>query len=147
MTTTTTPTTAKGSNATKKSPKPKASAAKKTAKQSPAPRSPSATAKETSGPAAPKVSPAKSGLTDREIKVLAALDAGKDLTRAGLVKATGIAKGWSKLLGAATKKSFGGGKEGLEPRGLVKSAKDSRPLEYAITDAGRKALSSAKSGE
>src|SRR5262249_17326909 len=61
-------------------------------------------------------------LTANEAKVLGALAKAKaPLTRKDLAAATGINKGWSRLLGAATREGGGAaGKDGLEARGLVK---------------------------
>ena len=54
-------------------------------------------------------------------------------------------KGWSKLLGAATR--VGGGVQGggLEEKGLISTVRDACgravvPLRYSITEAGRKAM-------
>jgi hypothetical protein len=85
-------------------------------------------------------------LTERETKVLIVLSKAKgDLTRADLSSKTGIVKGWSKLLGSATKEID---PTSLEGRGLVKSSKaeGSASLTYCITPAGKKALAAAKKG-
>ena len=102
--------------------------------------------------AEPKVEPAvvtKPDLSEREVKVLQALKAAgkKALTRKDLAKATGIPRGWSKLLGAATKEGLGKrGNASLEGRGLIASSKDegSLTLSYTITPAGTKALAAAQ---
>ena len=87
------------------------------------------------------------GITPDQIKILEALKqttyGGKELTRQELKKITGIKKGYSKLLGAVTIEEFGAGsKTGLEPRGLVKSAKHegNRSLTYSITSKGKKII-------
>jgi hypothetical protein len=95
------------------------------------------------------VDAAKSDLTERELKVLKALKAAgkKALTRAELSTATGIPRGWSKLLGAATKQGLGKrGKASLEGRGLIASsrAEGELTLSYTLTAAGTKALAAAQ---
>jgi hypothetical protein len=93
--------------------------------------------------AAAKAAPAEtvpSGLTKRQHKVLTALASGKELSRNELADATGMNKGWSKLLGASTHEEAGDGS--LEGLGYIKSARyeGSRSVVYAITAAGKKAL-------
>lgn len=87
-------------------------------------------------------------LGKREVEVLALLaKAKKPLSRADMAKATGQAKGWSRLLGAATKDGLGAsGDDSLEGRGYVASSKEAgdRSIAYTITAAGRKALDKAK---
>ncbi|QDT52741.1 hypothetical protein Pan44_07530 [Caulifigura coniformis] len=64
-------------------------------------------------------------------------------SRADLCKATGIPRGWSKLLVAATKSGLGrSGKHSLEGRSYIASTKaeGSPTLSYTITAAGSKAL-------
>lgn len=85
------------------------------------------------------------GVTGREVKVLTALSKAMPdgLTRPQLVKKTGINRGWSRLLGASTKKGFGSaGKTSMEGRGLIRHEKheDSRAMIYVITATGRKAI-------
>ena len=64
------------------------------------------------------------------------------LDRNGLREATGIQKGYSKLLGSPTKDDVGG----MEGDGLVKSQKieGTRSLVYVITAKGKKLLESMK---
>lgn len=86
----------------------------------------------------------KNELSPSRLKILAALaKAPNGLTRNEMAVKTGITKGWSKLLGAATKESSANG--GMEEAGLVKSSKqeERKGLVYIITAAGRKALEKA----
>lgn len=88
----------------------------------------------------------KGGLNGSQIKVLKALKGGKELTRAELTEKTGIAKGWAKLLGAATKDGDWA-ENSMEGMGLVKSGEaqeGKRGLAYTITAKGTKALETAK---
>ena len=88
------------------------------------------------------------GLNPNEIKTLECLVKG-DCTRKDMQKATGIEKGWSKMLGSPTK---GISEDSMEGRKLIKSAKY-EPQEgesksragfvYSITAAGKKALEKA----
>lgn len=99
-----------------------------------------ASKKKAASKAAP--APAANGLTENARKVLTALGKAKQpLTRADLRAATGIQRGFSKLLGTATK---GVQPDSLEGRGLVKSTApadgEGRALTYTITAAGKRAL-------
>lgn len=88
-------------------------------------------------------------LTGREIKVLTALRDNSELDRQQLRERTGMGeKGWSKLLGAATRKGGGVQGGGLEGEGLILTVRDAAgraviPLRYAITEAGHAALARA----
>lgn len=63
------------------------------------------------------------------------------MTRNELKLTTGQQKGWSKLLGAATKADGGkAGDNGLVARGLVECERDGRGFVYTITRQGRAAL-------
>jgi hypothetical protein len=90
--------------------------------------------------------PSRNGtLTGNEVKVLSTLNKNsKPLTRTELSVKTGINKGWSRLLGAATK----GTGDGLENRKLVKCSLpgegEGRGLVYTITASGKAALVKAK---
>lgn len=92
-------------------------------------------AKATNGEAAKK--PALNGT---EIKLLAAMSKSKThLDRPALTLKTGIKKGFSAILGAAT--SDGVRPETLIGRGLVKPVRyEGERVAYLITAAGRKAL-------
>jgi hypothetical protein len=87
----------------------------------------------------PAVVEGKAKLTSKELVVLGLLaKAPNGLTRGQLATSTGMAKGWSKLLGAATK----GADRGLINKGLVKAElnkEEGREIKYLITPAGRKA--------
>lgn len=85
----------------------------------------------------------KGPLTAKEITVLSLLaKSNKPLTRADLIAKTGIAKGWSALLGAASKGDVAA--DTLMGRSLVKAEKhDGERVTYLITAAGRKALEQA----
>lgn len=93
---------------------------------------------------------AAAGLTGNEIKVLNALLDDSELTRQQLRQRTGMgAKGWSKLLGAATRDGGGVQGGGLEAKGLIRTVRDEFgraviPLRYLITDAGRRSLEHAE---
>ncbi len=79
-------------------------------------------------------------LSPNEVKTLKALVKGnKPMSRADLRKATGIQKGWSKLLGSSTKEVAA---ESLEGRKLVKSEKveGQRGIVYTVTANGKKAV-------
>lgn len=85
------------------------------------------------------------GLTGNERKVLEVLAKSKRaLSRNELSEATGIVKGWAKMLGAATKaEEQGFGDQTLEGRGLVESEKPEegeRGFRYSITPKGRALL-------
>jgi len=86
------------------------------------------------------------GLSGNEIRVLTALRDGAELTRQQIRQRTGMGeKGWSKLLGAATRVDGGVQGGGLEGKGLISTVRDAFgraviPLRYSITEAGRKAL-------
>jgi hypothetical protein len=85
----------------------------------------------------------KALLTGNEIKVLTALKDGKQLNRVELNKKTGISKGWSKMLGAATRDGLGAsGEHSLAGRKLIRCMKleDERTLRYEITAAGKALL-------
>ena len=64
------------------------------------------------------------------------------LTRAVLAEKSGVAKGWSRILGAATKDAKGAsGKSSLMAKGLIQAEKhEGEPITYVITANGRKAL-------
>jgi hypothetical protein len=86
------------------------------------------------------------GLTPTMVRVLELLSHGSK-TRGELAEATGVAKGWSRILGAATKEDGGAaGEDSLESKGFVKHSKHEgdRSLNYEITAAGRKALATAQ---
>lgn len=86
----------------------------------------------------------KGGLSGNKLKVLQQLTkATNGLTRKELSTKTGIKKGFSKMLGAATKSDSEN--TGMEGDGLVKSqnVEGRRGLVYTITAAGRKALEKA----
>lgn len=87
------------------------------------------------------------GLTQSKIKTLQELRDGMPKTRNDLVEATGIQKGWSKLLGAVTKDNFGGHADSLLALGYVKqlvAEEGVRGTRYQITATGRKALEKAE---
>lgn len=92
--------------------------------------------------------PAKAGdLTGNMVKVLKALKAKSPQTRKQLAAKTGIAKGWSRMLGATTKEDGGtNGANSLEGRGLIKVTTDpeaGRTLLYTLTKKGEQALAKA----
>lgn len=108
---------------------------------------------------APKPAPKKAGkggavktagagnaLAPFEARVLALLGASKvPMTRADLIRATGVRKGWSRLMGTVTKDNGG---TGLEGRGLVRSEPPDRESgerghRYVITARGRAVLGRA----
>lgn len=95
--------------------------------------------KEAKGKKSEKRARGNGELTGNELKVLTALKGtsagGKTLSRSKLKEKTGINKGYSKMLGAATKGDMG---DGLESRGFVKHVKieDQRELGYHITAKG-----------
>lgn len=117
---------------------PVAVAAKKAAKPATVPAAVAAVA-------APAVEKPKPGLTGNEVKIMDALRTGGTMTRPMLIEATGIAKGWSATLGAATSEA-GIAADTLEGRGFVTSSKveGSRLLHYDITKEGRIALAHAE---
>lgn len=82
-----------------------------------------------------------SSLTASDIKVLKALSkSGKPLTRNELREQTGINKGWSRILGSATREVS---EHSLEGRKMVKceqSEESGRTLLYTITATGKNAL-------
>lgn len=90
-------------------------------------------------------------LSPNEIKVLQCLEDNGEMSRAELTDATGIQKGWAKLLGSPTKEIK---EDSLEGRKLVKHSKY-EPQEgdekhgkragfvYDITATGKKALAKA----
>ena len=83
------------------------------------------------------------GMNGSQIKTLDALKDGNPQTRAELSESTGIAKGWSKILG--TKE--GGHEDALEPKGYVKSSvppEGERGLRYTISARGKQALVKAQ---
>lgn len=85
----------------------------------------------------------KNSLNGSQVKILSALKDGKQRTRAELSELTGIRKGWSKLLG----NKEGTHENGLEAKSLVKSfvpQEGERGLKYAITGAGKQALTKAE---
>lgn len=90
-------------------------------------------------------------LTGTALRALTALAGSKaPLTRAELAEATGVQKGWSRLLGAATKEGGGAaGAKSLEARGLVRCEpqEGGRALAYTITPAGKKALAAAQKAQ
>jgi hypothetical protein len=68
-------------------------------------------------------------------------------TRNELSQATGMEKGWSELLGAATREGLGVQGGGLEGRGLnecLGRQVGGKSLLYTITGAGRKAIEQAE---
>lgn len=85
-------------------------------------------------------------LSENEQKVMTVLAKTKNpLTRGELSAKTGIAKGWSALLGTPTKGADEGsrGDRSLEARGFVKShmpEEGTRGYTYSLTPAGRKVL-------
>lgn len=116
-----------------------------------APKAKKAKGKKAAKAKAAKAAPAakaNGGLTGNEVKILTALTkSNKPLTRDQLRSKTGINKGWSRVLGAATKDDGGVNADAsLEGRGYVKADKPEgqRTLEYTVTAAGRKALEKAK---
>lgn len=100
-------------------------------------------------PVAPVVAPVvekeRPGLTGNEIKIMGALRVGGTMDRAQLSEATGIAKGWSKTLGAATS-AEGVSPDSLEGRGFITSSKVEgvRRIQYTITATGLTALVNAE---
>lgn len=95
---------------------------------------------------APRVAKDLTPTQETVLGLLKNTSTGKGKTRAALAEATGIAKGWSKLLGAATKDDNGasGGKS-LMGKGYVKSEKhEGESITYFITAAGKSALEKAK---
>lgn len=96
--------------------------------------------------AAPVVS-SNGELTGSEIKILSALTKVESANRDKLRSATGIQKGYSKILGASTKEDYGStGSDSLCGRGYVKVLKieGERQFRYQISATGRKALEKAK---
>lgn len=91
--------------------------------------------------------PSINGLTSRQVRVLEVLKSGREMTRKEMAEATGITKGWSKMLGAASKQGGGAAAgKGLEQQGYVKIApnEEGRTLLYSITAKGRKLLAKAE---
>lgn len=90
----------------------------------------------------------KADLNGSNIRILSALRKSPiPMTRAELSAVTGINKGWSRLLGAATKEDGGvAGSDSLEAKGYVTNRKveDERAIQYSITASGRKALDKAE---
>ena len=83
------------------------------------------------------------GLNGSHVKILQALKSGKAMSRADLSEATGIGKGWSKLLG----NKEGTHEDALESRGFIKSEvppEGERGLRYKITGPGKQALTKAE---
>jgi len=76
-----------------------------------------------------------------DIRILKALAKGQELTRGQIREATGISKGYSKLLGAATRDVA---PESLQGRKMVQvfQHEGQRALTYKITTVGKKYLSS-----
>lgn len=141
-----TPATTSSPAAATKRPAPK-KAPKKGAKKMPTTATAKKSAKKTAkkAPAAAKTPREKALLTGNERLVLATLAKNSQpLTRQDLASKTKISKGWSKMLGAATKDVA---KDSLEGRGLVKSEKheDQRAMVYKVTTAGKAML--AKTAE
>jgi hypothetical protein len=96
-------------------------------------------AKASTKAAEPKAGPAVK-LNGTQRKVLEVLADGKPKTRKDLKEATGLQKGWSKILGAPTKGELK--PTTLEGMGLVKSEPTPEGLAYTITAAGKQALAS-----
>ncbi len=84
------------------------------------------------------------GLTGVQIRVLQAMSSGSKVTRADLSEATGISKGWAKILGTREDPIEGS----LEGMGLVRKVdppKDEKQiLTYVITADGKKMLAKAE---
>ena len=83
------------------------------------------------------------GLNGSHIRVLQTLKGGASMSRAELAEATGINKGWSRILGTTE----GGHEDALEPRGFVKSSvppEGERGMRYTITASGKKSLEKAE---
>ena len=102
-------------------------------------------AKKTAKKAASKKAALKktsNGVTANQIKVLKALKSGKEMNRTQLIKVTGIAGGWSKMFGAATREDGGVQGTGLIRMGLVTVSQyeGSRELTNQITSKGKKLL-------
>lgn len=79
------------------------------------------------------------GVTGNQIRLLQALKSGKEMTRAQLADATGIIKGYSKMLGNVE----GTHENSLTALGLVKcmvAEEGERGMRYAITAKGKQLL-------
>jgi hypothetical protein len=114
---------------------PELAAAKKAAKKA-------AKATTPTTPAQPK---AANGMAPNKVKVLTLLaKTPAGMTRTEMSEATGIVKGWTKMLGAVTLGAPATGT--LEGDGLVRSeeVEDQRGRVYTITPAGKKALAAAQ---
>jgi len=105
--------------------------------------------KKTPVKATPKVEEPKTrsrsynGLNGSQIRTLEALSDGKAKTRVELAEATGINKGWSRILG--TKE--GTHEDALEPMGYIKATvpqEGERGMKYTITASGKQALAKAQ---
>lgn len=82
-------------------------------------------------------------LSSNQVKILEQLSSGRRMSRKDIAEATGIQKGFSKLLGAQENPA----ETALEPMGLVKSEEPKegeRGLQYTITAGGKKALEKAQ---
>lgn len=103
---------------------------------------PAADGKPAAAPRAPRAA-GNGDLTAKELATLKALAvAAKPMTRPELAKATGMAKGWSALLGAHTKADGGqSGDKGLIARGYVATAtvEGTSLTAYQLTDKGKEA--------
>jgi hypothetical protein len=78
---------------------------------------------------------------DRTVRILQAMvKLGKPVSRTVLKKVTGIASGWSSILGAVSKEDGGrAGDKGLVARKLVKVEKmEEEGYVYSVTAAGKK---------
>lgn len=97
-----------------------------------------------------KAAPADTGgFTKAQARALVALKgtkSGKGMSRADLEAKTGVAKGWSRVLGAGTKDDGGvAGDKTLSAQGYVGIQKlEGEPLSYYLTAKGTKAAASLK---